>query len=141
MPPHPRPAARLAGGGILARTGDTAPGAGVSKQGFAIYAKVAEVNRAMTPALQARVVEVHPEVGFWALAGGRPMAHAKGTPEGYEERRALLSDELGLAIWSRDEARAVARPAAPDDLLDAVVASWTARRWAAGASSSPRATL
>lgn len=107
-------------------------GAGISKQGFAIYPKVAEVNRAMTPALQSRVVEVHPEVGFWALAGERPMAHAKGTPEGYEERRALLVDELGVTIWTRDEARRVARPASPDDVLDAVVAAWTARRRADG---------
>ena len=66
------------------------------------------------------------------MAGGRPMAHAKGTPGGYEERRALLADVLGLAVWSRDEARAIARPAAPDDVLDATVAAWTARRWAEG---------
>ena len=134
----PAPDPRVAGAptyeGALALS-RSLTGAGISKQGFAISAKVAEVNRAMAPALQARVIEVHPEVGFWALAGGRPMAHAKGTPEGYEERRALLADGLGVEIWSRDEARRVAQPASPDDALDAIVAAWTARRWAAGRAS------
>lgn len=66
-------------------------GKGIAKQSFAIYGKVAEVRRVMTPALQRRVVEVHPEVSFWALAGERPMTHHKGKAEGYEERRALLA--------------------------------------------------
>ena len=105
-------------------------GAGISKQAQAIYPKVLEVNWALTPALQGRVVEVHPEVSFWALAGGRPMAHAKGTPEGYEERRTLLAESLGAPIPSREEARSLARPAAPDDVLDAIVAAWTAQRQA-----------
>ncbi len=30
--------------------------------------------------------------------------------------------------WPREAARDLARPAAPDDLLDAVAAAWTARR-------------
>ena len=47
-------------------------GAGISKQAQAIYPKVLEVNWTLTPALQGRVVEVHPEVSLWALAGGRP---------------------------------------------------------------------
>jgi len=113
----------------------TLTGAGISKQGQAIYPKVLEVNWTLTPALQGRVVEVHPEVSFWALAGARPMAHHKGKAEGYEERRALLADELGIAVWLRDEAFVVARPAAPDDVLDATVAAWTAKRQADGHAS------
>lgn len=107
-------------------------GAGISKQSHAIYTKILEVNWTLTPAQQGRVVEVHPEVSFWALAGEQPMAHHKAKPAGYEERRALLADELGIAVWSRDEAFSVARPAAPDDVLDAIVAAWTARRVAEG---------
>ncbi|MDF2759245.1 MAG: hypothetical protein K0S99_1877, partial [Thermomicrobiales bacterium] len=42
---------------------------GMSKQAFYICPKITEVNQAMTPELQQRVVEVHPEVSFWALAG------------------------------------------------------------------------
>lgn len=106
-------------------------GKGISKQSHAIFPKVAEVNRALTPEMQDRVFEVHPEVSFWALAG-RPMEYSKGKPEGFEERRQLLADALGVAVWSRIEARSVARPAEPDDVLDAVVAAWSAHRLATG---------
>ena len=71
-------------------------------------------ERAMTEARQRRVVERHP----------------KGKPEGHEERRAQLADALGVSVPSWDEARALARPAARDDVLDKIVAEWTARRWA-----------
>lgn len=110
----------------------TTTGKGISKQGFAIYPKVAEVNRALTPMLQSRVFEVHPEVSFWALSGGHPMSYPKKKPEGYEERRSLLMKELGFNIYSRKEAREIARPAGADDILDAIVAAWTARRRAEG---------
>ena len=103
-------------------------GKGISKQGFAIYAKVAEANRSMTPLLQGWVFEIHPEVSFWALSGGRPMAFAKRTLEGYEERKRLLEAALGLTLPHRNEARRLAPPAAADDLLDALAASWTAQR-------------
>lgn len=106
---------------------------GISKQGFAIYAKVAEVNRVLTPKLQCRVFEVHPEVSFWALAGERPMEHSKGRPEGFEERRELLRSALdGVAIPTRSEAGRMARPAKTDDVLDAIIAAWTAHRFAIG---------
>jgi predicted RNase H-like nuclease len=107
-------------------------GKGVSKQGFAIYAKIAEVNRAMTPLLQSWVAEIHPEVSFWALNRGNPMAHHKSMAEGYEERRALLAAALGVAMATRSEAARWARPAVADDILDAVVAAWSAERIATG---------
>ncbi len=108
-------------------------GKGISKQAHAIYPKVLEVNSVLTPALQARVVEVHPEVSFWALAG-RPMEYAKKRAEGFEERRALLAEALGIAIPERRAARAWARPAGADDVLDAIVAAWSAGRDARGQS-------
>jgi predicted RNase H-like nuclease len=107
-------------------------GGGVSVFAFGIYPKVAEVNRALTPEQQRRVVEVHPEVSFWALAGGRPMVHPKKTPDGYEERHGLLSATLGVSIPDRTEARREARPAGADDVLDATAAAWTAQRFATG---------
>ncbi len=108
---------------------------GISKQVFAISGKVAEVNRALTPELQRHVFEVHPEVSFWALAGKRPMAYHKSKAEGFDERRALLAASLdGAAIPTRPEARGFARPAKADDVLDAIVAAWTAHRRATGAA-------
>jgi predicted RNase H-like nuclease len=103
-------------------------GKGISHQAFNICRKIAEVNWAMQRQDQERVFEVHPEVSFWALAGGRPMEFKKSRPEGYEERRTLLSNELGVPIWPLSDARSVARPASADDVLDATVAAWTAWR-------------
>ena len=106
-------------------------GKGISKQAHAIFTKIAEVNGLITPELQAQVVEVHPEVSFGAL-GGHPMTHSKRTPEGFEERRALLSRAFGQPIWDRVAARTLVRPAAADDVLDAVAAAWSAHRHATG---------
>ncbi|MBA2246507.1 MAG: DUF429 domain-containing protein, partial [Chloroflexia bacterium] len=41
-------------------------GKGISRQTFGIRPKIAEFDAAMTPELQKRVIEVHPEVSFWA---------------------------------------------------------------------------
>lgn len=110
-------------------------GKGISWQAFGIFEKVAEANLLVTPTLQERVIEVHPELSFWALANGRPMEHPKRTPEGYDERRALLDAAFaGIAIPLRADARRLARPAVADDVLDAIVAVWTARRYAEGRS-------
>lgn len=132
----PAPDPRLLGASVyadaLALSRDL-NGKGISKQAHAIFTKIAEVNGLLTPELQARVVEVHPEVSFGAL-GGHPMAHSKRTPEGFEERRALLSEAFGQPIWDRVAARSVVRPAAADDVLDAVVAAWSAHRFATGAA-------
>lgn len=104
----------------------------ISKQNFHMFPKLREVNQIVTPTMQGRVFEIHPEVSFWALAGGRPMDHPKDKTAGYLERRALLAGAFSVPIWSREEARSVARPATPDDVLDATVAAWTARRVAEG---------
>jgi len=107
-------------------------GRGTSQQTFAIFDKIKEANDTVTPGLQDRVFEVHPEVSFWALAGC-PMISAKKDEPGYEERRGLLEKATGVALPTRKEAFSWARPAKPDDLLDAVVAAWTARRVIEGA--------
>jgi predicted RNase H-like nuclease len=109
-------------------------GKGVSAQAFGIYKKVADVNRLMTPALQARIVEIHPEICFWAMAGMRPLEHAKRTPAGFEERRALLMATECFTVPTRREAQRWVRDAGADDALDAIAAAWSARRFAEGQS-------
>jgi predicted RNase H-like nuclease len=131
-PPHPAVLGALTYGDAL-ELARAVTGKGISKQSFAIYAKVAEVNRALTPNDQRRVVEVHPELSFWALAGGRPMLHSKRQDTGYNERAELLAANLhNVYIPTRSEARQLARPAKPDDVLDSIVAAWTAHRLATG---------
>ncbi len=108
-------------------------GKGISLQTFAICDKIAEVNRALTPKIQSRVFEVHPEVSFWALAGGHPMVYPKRKSVGYEERRAMLVTALeGVAIPPRREAGQWAPPVNAHDILDAIAAAWTASRFVSG---------
>jgi predicted RNase H-like nuclease len=106
-------------------------GKGIPKQVFHILTKIAEVNALLTPELQEHVFEVHPEASFMALAG-HPMFHPKRRSAGYDERRVHLERDLRIALPIRREAHAYARPAGPDDFLDATVAAWTALRVALG---------
>jgi predicted RNase H-like nuclease len=77
------------------------------------------------PECQHWAFEVHPEVCFWALAGKRPMAHKKKTPEGSTERISLLAPifpEIGHHLGNRPSG------VAKDDLLNAAAAAWSALR-------------
>ncbi len=96
-------------------------------QTWCILPKIREVNLIMTSEHQRQIIEVHPEVSFAALAG-KPIRSKKGKMPGYAERSTILRAELGIELPDRDTAFTVARPAKPDDLLDAIVAAWTARR-------------
>ena len=116
---------------------------GVSVQAFHILPKMREVDRLMTPALQQRVYEAHPELAFRSLAG-HPLASRKKTLAGREERLHLLEHipsplfqdirstyQYALQDYKRTQV-------APDDILDACVLVWTALRiWRAQASRVP----
>lgn len=107
-----------------------ASGRSLSLQTYNILPKVREADAAMTPALQRRVVEVHPEVSFWAMNGRRPLASSKKRLAGRTERLALLSRRIaGLSPT-------LPRPdgTQPDDLLDACAAAWSAARLVRGAA-------
>lgn len=115
-------------------------GKGVPKQAFGIFPKVAEVNHVMTPELQSRVVEVHPEVCFWAMAK-EPIQTKKSKLEGYEIRQSVLTKATGCTIWDKSDLRALLTRerkvgklmgVEPDDVLDAIAGTWTARRWVDG---------
>lgn len=109
------------------------PGMGISLQAFDLLPRLRDVDATMTPALQARVKEAHPELAFAAL-GGAPMRHPKRTQEGRAERgcalgripgdpfRAVRRDPLG---WKKTQGL---RGVAVDDLLDACALAWTAQR-------------
>lgn len=107
----------------------------VSKQCFNLFPKVREVDALMTPALQERVVECHPELAFWRLNGGKPLELPKKVKSqpyapGLELRRGLLraagfSNDLLARSWRRADA-------GPDDLLDACACAASAIHIAAG---------
>ena len=103
-------------------------GRGLPAQAYGILTKIREADTCMRPELQERIVEVHPEVSFWSLAGDEPMRHSKRSAEGRAERLALLEAVYGTSI----RALTPPRGAALDDLYDACVLAWTASHVAAG---------
>ena len=106
-------------------------GQGLSLQAFGILPKIREVDRRMTPALQQRVREAHPELAFRSLAGA-PMQYNKKTPAGREERLRAL-EQLAPFSTIRDMLASVATTyrrsqLGRDDFLDACVLAWLAGR-------------
>lgn len=92
-------------------------GKGISRQAWAL-------RRAIQDAASiedTRVFEVHPEVTFAAIRGEVPRS--KRTWQGIAQRIDALRLE-GIEIPLDHDAAA----AAPDDVLDAAAAAWTARR-------------
>ncbi len=115
-------------------------GRGFGAQSFAILPKIREWDDLLRGDPQARraVREVHPEVSFAALAGGagQGIVASKRKPAGVAARRALLAVEFGEAMVG-DLLQAVPRrEAKADDVLDALVALWTAERIRNGVACS-----
>jgi predicted RNase H-like nuclease len=105
----------------------SALGKGLSAQAFGILSKIREADACMTPTMQSRVVETHPDVSFSALAL-RHLLQPKHRPAGRAERLRILETAYGPVV--RD---ATPLPgAAWDDLYDACVLAWTASRVAHG---------
>jgi predicted RNase H-like nuclease len=104
----------------------------VSKQCFHIFPKIREVDAVMTPELQSRVAESHPEGAFWALNGERPLTEPKKVKSKPYGPGLALRRHLLIAAGYPPEFVAPGRfrpsEAGEDDLLDACAVAWTARR-------------
>jgi len=102
----------------------------LTKQTWGIVPKIREMNDFLiaTDSAKEKIIEIHPEICFWALAG-KPMEHSKKENEGFNERKKLLqeictfTDEIVQNALSKYRRKDVAR----DDILDALVASVTAK--------------
>jgi predicted RNase H-like nuclease len=103
-------------------------GAGLSKQAYNILPRIREVDEAMSPALQSRVFETHPELVFARIAGAA-MRYPKRTPEGARERRRCLRRVWGAALPAAAAVRQqLGRAAlAVDDVVDACALAYAAR--------------
>jgi predicted RNase H-like nuclease len=110
-------------------------GKGVSKQSFAIISKIAEADVVIRSVGQpaSRVFEVHPEVSFYGLAG-HAMTCPKKRPIGREERRKHLGKVFALDTIEEVRKAYPRASVGHDDVLDAFVALWSARRIATGAA-------
>jgi predicted RNase H-like nuclease len=96
----------------------------LSKQTFALMKKIREVDELMTPELQSRVREIHPEISFWALNSQKPIELNKKTVPGQAQRHNLLQ-----RVFTDIDSILVQAPSsgcAMDDALDALVAAYTA---------------
>ena len=104
----------------------------VSKQCFNLLPKIREIDALITPDLQRRLFEVHPELAFWALNGEQPLAlpkkiKSRANPPGLQLRRGLLRqngfpiDGLKAAVWPKSKV-------GEDDILDACACAWSAMR-------------
>jgi predicted RNase H-like nuclease len=101
-------------------------GEGISMQAYGLRTKLLEVERWVTDT-DYRVVEVHPEVSF-ALLAGAPLTTRKATWAGAQHRIDLLAT-AGISMAGDLGA---AGAAGVDDVLDAAVGAWTARRYVQG---------
>ena len=103
----------------------------VSKQCFHLFPKMREIDALITPELQARIFESHPELAFWVMNGEAPLPlpkKVKSAPygPGLDLRRALLrSAGLPVDDLKADYRR---RDVGADDLLDACACAFVAWR-------------
>lgn len=99
----------------------------LSKQSWAISAKIRELDELLesNPSLKGKIREVHPELLFYGLAGGKPMRWSKRTPEGFLERLELLDSVFPEAKNLFTHIRESTKPSivAADDILDAMAAA------------------
>jgi len=105
-------------------SGPYAPG--LPLQARAIIPKIRDVDEFITPALQRRIVEVHPELCFYEMNRRRPVVEPKKTAEGRKQRIRLLESEWRRKLDELIDSRP--RGVGRDDVLDAMAACWTAER-------------
>jgi len=97
-------------------------GRGFSRQAWGLREKLLQANACWETGAH-QLYEVHPEISFWAVSRGRRL-HSKKTWAGHMERRRLL---YTIGVLPPDDLGDAGR-AAPDDVLDAAAAAWSADR-------------
>jgi len=110
----------------------------ISKQTWHLFPRIREIDALMTPVLQERVFECHPEVAFWAMNGESALSEPKKVKSrpyqpGLALRRRLLI-EAGFAPEFVSATHFRPSAAGPDDFLDACACAWTAARILGGAA-------
>ncbi len=111
---------------VASQRSKRATGKGLSRQSFNLVPKIREVDEF---ADDPRIYEVHPEVSF-RLASGQRLPRKKSWG-GVTARQAVLHD-AGIVL--PDEGPHVA--VGVDDVLDAAIVAWSARRIARGKARS-----
>jgi len=102
---------------------------GLSVQAYNLIPRIRELDMLITPELQERVWESHPELSFAAMMG-KPIADSKRTARGQAARRHAVLHAVGMENSQLDALWCSCRHAGAsyDDLLDAVALAWSAWR-------------
>jgi predicted RNase H-like nuclease len=109
----------------------SAAGQSLTRQSFGLFPKLREVDALMTAERQRTVHEVHPELSFARMNGGRPLEVSKQHREGQDLRTELLQG-AGFEISSTSVKRMAKAGVGRIDVLDAHAVCWTAARIARG---------
>lgn len=98
---------------------------GISIHCYGLFDKLRELDRFITPELQEKFKEAHPELCFAAM-NGSPIREPKRSPAGMELRRKLLARAgFGPVDFPAGSRRA---EIAMDDVLDAHALCWMAEQ-------------
>jgi len=112
---------------------------GLSVQAYHLIPRIRELDALLTPDLQARVWESHPELSFLAMTGA-PIASPKRTEAGQAVRMDALCRALGESgdalanLLTAFRQQVAPTHAGIDDLLDACALAWSALRHTRGES-------
>ncbi len=98
-----------------------------SRQSYGIFPKMRELDRIMTPELQTRIHEVHPELSFAEMNNRKAVLSKKTRAEGRIERIRLLSSS-GFPWSQMPSATYLKKDVADNDIVDACACAWSARR-------------
>jgi predicted RNase H-like nuclease len=98
---------------------------GISRQLWCIRDKLKEINELITPQLQLRLKETHPELVFWRLNGEKSLAKKKSS-EGRKQRISLLR-RRGIEKIDQWLEHRHGTGIGRDDLIDACACALAAR--------------
>ena len=113
-------------------------GKGISQQAFHILPPIREVDDVLRakPELRKRVFETHPEVAFWAADKRQVLGHPKKSAAGLKLRRRIIENRLGVDPFDSIRPQFTKAKVADDDIVDALIALWTAERVSRSEASS-----
>jgi len=112
---------------------------GLSVQAYHLIPRIRELDALLTPEIQKRVWESHPELSFLAMTGA-PIPYPKRTLAGQAARLHALQHTLGdahdalVSTLQAFRERVSSKHAGVDDLLDACALAWSAWRHRNGES-------
>jgi predicted RNase H-like nuclease len=106
----------------------------LSKQSFALSAKIREIDAVISPELQTRIREVHPEVIFFEMNDCRPVLSKKKNAEGRAERIEILK-RSNFPFSTLEWPNFLKKDVGGDDIIDACACAWSARRILEGKES------